>query len=184
LGDEVVGADRDTIEKLIDGRLPWPQLHSLISAYKDSDRFGVYRELLQQRVLWTDPIVLPLTPKLFIVDGGNAGIIKCECGRSFGDYRKNWKHEASIRVRRSAAELEEVFGPLACDADWMEVREFICPGCASLLEVETAVPGYPFIHDFVPDLHAFYQDWLREQPPAWALASSSPARGATGGALP
>jgi acetone carboxylase gamma subunit len=172
LGDEVVDADAQTIEKLIDGRLPWPQVHNLISGYKSSDRFVVYRELLQQRVDWAERIVLPLTPKLFIVDAGDAGVIKCECGHSFGDYRKNWKEEARIRVRRSADELEELFGPLACDPDWMEVREFICPGCASLLEVETAVPGYPFIHDFVPDLHAFYQDWLAEDPPAWALASS------------
>ena len=47
-----------------------------------------------------------------------------------------------------------------CDPAWMEIREFICPGCATLLEVEACAPGYPVLHDFVPDLVGFYRDWL------------------------
>jgi acetone carboxylase gamma subunit len=38
----------------------------------------------------------------------------------------------------------------------MELREFICPGCYTLLEVEAVPPGYPVIFDFKPDLEAFY----------------------------
>jgi acetone carboxylase gamma subunit len=48
----------------------------------------------------------------------------------------------------------------------MEIREFICPGCASLLEVEAAPPGYPIVFDFLPDLEGFYREWLGRELPA------------------
>jgi acetone carboxylase gamma subunit len=40
------------------------------------------------------------------------------------------------------------------------LREYFCPGCLALLEVEAVPPGYPVIHDFVPDLEGFYEAWL------------------------
>ena len=42
----------------------------------------------------------------------------------------------------------------------MEIREFTCPECGTLHEVEAAAPGYPIVHDFEPDLEGFYRDWL------------------------
>jgi acetone carboxylase gamma subunit len=42
----------------------------------------------------------------------------------------------------------------------MELREFFCPGCARQLEVDACTPGYPIIHDFLPDLQGFYSGWL------------------------
>ena len=160
--------DARTLGDLIDGRLPWPRLHQTMSAYKDPDRFRTYRQVLQARLGWDEPVVLALTDKLFIVDAGDRGLVRCRCGQWFGDWRENWKHAAHIAVRRSAEELEALFGPLACDPEWMEIRELVCPGCASVLEVETAVPGWPLLHDFEPDLAAFYRDWLDEPPPRWA----------------
>ena len=35
--------------------------------------------------------------------------------------------------------------------DWMILREFYCPRCASLLDVENVPQGYPFIFNFLPD---------------------------------
>ncbi len=52
-------------------------------------------------------------------------------------------------------------GRYACDPDWMEIREFICPGSATLLEVEAAPPGTPIVFDFLPDLETPYRDWLK-----------------------
>jgi acetone carboxylase gamma subunit len=40
------------------------------------------------------------------------------------------------------------------------LREFFCPGCKTLLEVDAAPPGYPISHDFLPDLEGFYREWL------------------------
>ena len=85
----------------------------------------------------------------------------CECGKSFGDYRRNWKLKANIRVRDSVKTLREIYPTSDLpDPRWMEIREFICPDCGTLHEVEACAPGYPIVHDFEPDLDGFYRDWL------------------------
>ena len=45
------------------------------------------------------------------------------------------------------------------------LREYFCPGCKTLLEVEAVPPGYPISHDFVPDLEGFYGEWLGRELP-------------------
>ncbi len=40
------------------------------------------------------------------------------------------------------------------------MREFYDPIDGTLLYVETVPPGYPIIHNFEPDLEAFYTEWL------------------------
>ncbi len=47
----------------------------------------------------------------------------------------------------------------------MELREFYCPGCHALLEVEAVPQGYPIVFDFLPDLETFYAQWLGENLP-------------------
>jgi acetone carboxylase, gamma subunit len=87
--------------------------------------------------------------------------IKCECGHNFCDYRENWKLEALIHVRDSEEELLEIYPEkMHGDPRWSTLREYFCPGCKTLLEVEAVPPGYPVIHDFVPDLDGFYEEWL------------------------
>jgi acetone carboxylase gamma subunit len=159
-----------TIRDLVDRQLPWPQLHQMMSSYKDPDRFQKFRSVLQERVPWNDRILLPLTEHLYIVEAGESAVVKCDCGHVFGDYRENWKIEALVYVRRTEGEIAEIYGRFGCDPEWMELREFICPGCAALLEVESAIPGYPIIFDFKPDLVSFYREWLHEDPPAWLEA--------------
>jgi acetone carboxylase gamma subunit len=158
---------KTVIRDLIDGRLPWSQTHQVMSAYKDTDRFEQYVEILQERASWDNRILLPLTDHLSIVEAGEQAVVKCECGHEFGDYRLNWKLSALIKVRRTEADVEEIYGPFGCDPEWMELREFICPGCLALLEVDAAVPGYPIVFDFRPDLVTLYRDWLHQEPPAW-----------------
>ncbi|TGR94552.1 acetone carboxylase subunit gamma, partial [Mesorhizobium sp. M1C.F.Ca.ET.188.01.1.1] len=100
--------------------------------------------VLQERVGWKDPILLPVGDHLFICQSGNERVTKCECGHSFGDYRKNWKLKAAIIVRDSEETLREIYPNSDLpDPDWMEIREFICPQCGTLHEVEAAAPGYP-----------------------------------------
>jgi len=153
--------DREEIEQLIDGRLPWPRVRAIISSPKDDDRFDKYLEILQGRVPWKERILLPLAEHLYIVEKDDERIVKCDCGYEFGDYRVNWKLEALIYVRDTEEKLEEVFyGPRKPDPDFCDVREYYCPGCGAQLEVETLPVGYPAIFDFLPDLDAFYRDWL------------------------
>jgi acetone carboxylase gamma subunit len=34
----------------------------------------------------------------------------------------------------------------------MVLREFYCPGCGKMLDVEAVPPGYPLIFNFEPEL--------------------------------
>ena len=163
-----VGNDypKDVIRDLIEGTLPWEQTRQIMSGYKDAGRFKTYIQVLQEQVRWDDRILLPLGEHLFIVLDGNVGTVKCTCGHTFGDFRSNWKLEANILVRNDEESLREILGRGGPDPEWQEVREFICPGCATLLEVDVAIVGHPVVFDFQPDLVSFYRDWLAEPLPA------------------
>jgi len=154
--------DRATLSDLLDGKLPWTEVHHIMSAFKDPDRFDKMLAIHQSRVAWKDRILLPCGENLYIVETADGRrIVKCACGQELGDYRQNWKLEALVRVRSTQAEIEELYPRmLAATAGWMELREFICPGCKTLLEVEAVPPGYPVVQDFQPDLEAFYAEWL------------------------
>lgn len=84
--------DKKTLEDLMDARLQFPQVKSIMSAYKDSDRFMKYIEILQERVTWDERILLPYGLHLYIVENKDGRrLVKCDCGHEFGDYKKNWK---------------------------------------------------------------------------------------------
>lgn len=152
---------KDEIRDLIDGKLPWSRVRTIISSPKDEDRYDKYVEILQERVPWKDRILLPLTEHLYIVEKDGERITKCHCGYEYGDYRENWKLKALIHVRDTEEKLDEVFfGPRKPDPKLCSVREYYCPGCGAQLEVETVPVGYPAIFDFLPNIDALYRDWL------------------------
>jgi len=154
---------KDLIRDLIDGRLPWQTTKQIMSDFKDDGRFETYLEILQGRVPWKERILLPIGEHLYIVQKGRDRIVKCDCGHEFGPYTENWKLSASIYVRDNQEKLEEIYpGARKCDPDWMEIREYYCPGCQTQLETEAVTPGYPIVFDFVPDLEGFYRDWLKQ----------------------
>jgi acetone carboxylase, gamma subunit len=149
------------IEQLVDGQLPWPRVQEIMKDAKDSDRFEKWVAILQKRVPWSEQILLPLTPALFIVQKGSERIVKCRCGQEFGDYRVNWKLNASIYVRDNEESLSGVYrGREQPDPQWIQVREYYCPGCSTQLEVEAVPRGTPPDFEFLPDLDTFYRDWL------------------------
>ncbi len=153
---------KEIIRDLIDSKLPWSMIHSILSSFKDPDRFGMYLTILQERVTWKERILLPYGLHLYIVQKDQSKVVKCDCGFEFGDYKRNWKLSALIYVRETDESLSEIYPTLmAGDSNWTTVREYYCPGCKSLLEVEAAPPGYPIICDFIPDLDALYGKWLR-----------------------
>jgi N-methylhydantoinase B/acetone carboxylase alpha subunit len=158
-GIEVGGEE---LSELLDGTLPGPRVRSIQSGYKDSARFDTYLTLLQERVEWDDRILLPFGEHLFIVAAsGGRRLVKCDCGHEFCDYRENWKLHARIYARTTEAEFREIYpAKMHGDPEWNELREFYCPGCLTMLEVEAVPPGYPPVHDFVPDLEGFYEEWL------------------------
>lgn len=153
--------DISEIEALVDGQLPWPRVQEIMKAPKDAGRLHQWVQILQSRVSWPEKILLPLTPHLFIVEKGQDRVVKCNCGQEFGDYRINWKLSALIYVRDSEKALGEIYrGWELPDAKWIQLREYYCPGCGAQLEVEAVPRGCPPDFEFLPDLDAFYGEWL------------------------
>jgi acetone carboxylase gamma subunit len=153
--------DIHELEQLVDGELAWSRVQEIMKAGKDSDRFDKWVQILQGRVAWSETILLPLTPHLFVVQKGKERIVKCGCGHEFGDCRVNWKLYASIYVRDSEEKLSDVYrGREQPDPNWCQIREYYCPGCAAQLEVEAVPRGCPPDFDFLPDLDTFYREWL------------------------
>ena len=160
--------DTQRLRELVDEKLPRAEIRAIQSSYKDADRFDKYLMVLQERVPWDDQIVLPFGEHLFIVaKGSDRYVAKCDCGHEFCDYRENYKLECLIHVRDSEEKLLEIYPKMMHgDPRWEEIREYFCPGCVTLLEVEAVAPGYPVVHDFLPDLEGFYTEWLGRQVPA------------------
>ena len=129
---------RTKIADLIDGTIDDDTLHQMLSTPKDPERFATYVEILQERMPWGDRIVLPLGPKLYIVQlkTSKEWKIRCECGHDFCGWRENWKLHAHIHVRDSAAKMEEIYPKLMTPStDWQVLREYYCPHCATLHDV-------------------------------------------------
>lgn len=156
----------EDLEALIDGRLDAEALHAIVTTSRSEDRFRRVLAILQQRSGWSERILLALSDHLFIVLKEDERIVRCSCGHEFGDWRGNWKLGALILVRDTRDALEEIYpGMSAPDPRLGEVREYICPGCGVLLDVEAVPRGYPVIFDALPDLDAFYRDWLGDPLP-------------------
>jgi acetone carboxylase gamma subunit len=161
--------DRKTLEDLIDGLLPFSQVHQILSSFKDADRFDKYVSILQDRVPYKDKILLPYGLHLNIVLKQNGDrVVKCDCGHEFCEHTINWKEHSNVFVRDTEDKINEVYPKyMGCDSKWMVLREFYCPECYALLEVEAVPPGYPFVFDFKPDIDAFYNEWLKKPVPSY-----------------
>jgi len=150
---------KENIRRLVDGELPLEMVHELVRMpSKDEDRFWKYLEVLQERVEWPERILARLSDHLYVVakeDGGR--VTKCDCGQEFGDYRVNWKLGCLVHCRRSEEQVREVFTVVAPDPDYVEVREYYCPGCQSQLGVEVVPVGYPPLFEVLPDVDAVHE---------------------------
>ena len=162
----MVKYDEKTLERMIDGDLTWEELKPIISGRKDPDRFDKIINILQNRVPWKEKILLPLHEHLYIVAKEGERIVKCDCGYEFGDYKVNWKTKCRVRVRDTEESIGELYPKyMGCDPEWEELREYICPGCLTILDVEAVPPGYPTIFNFLPDIDSFYEKWLGKKAP-------------------
>ena len=159
--------DKRTIEELMDGKLPFSKVHEILRSFKDPDRFDKVLEIIQERVSYDDKIILPYGLHLNIVQKKSGErIVKCDCGHEFCEYTTNWKEHANVYVRDTEEKINEVYPKyMGCDPKWMILREFYCPSCFTMLEVEAVPPGYPFVFDFQPDIDAFYTEWLKREVP-------------------
>ena len=151
----------EIIKRLAEGTLDSDALLELQRAAKDEDRFERIIKAEQERVPWNDKIILCLQEHLYIVEKSNGDrIVKCTCGYEFGDYKQNWKESALVYVRDTEEKLEEIYrGPRKPDPNWVILREFYCPGCATQLDVEVVMPHHPIIFNFLPD----FEEWEKRK---------------------
>ena len=169
-GSGAIGAggslERETLGALVDEKLARREVRRIQSSFKDAGRFDNWVSVLQERVPYDDPIVLPVGEGLNVVHGPERLVIRCDCGHDFCEPSRNWKLEALVRIRDTVEAMREVYPQMAhADPEWMELREFHCPSCGRQLEVEAAPPGYPVVHEFLPDVEGFYRGWLGREVP-------------------
>jgi acetone carboxylase gamma subunit len=152
---------------LVRRELAWPDLLKLMRQPKSPERFDETLRAYQETVGWKEQILLPLGENLFIVAKAGKAIIKTAAGAELCAWNENWKMKCRVIVRRTPAELSEVFPAqhLTIDTDLVELREFYCPVSGTLLDVDCVPPCYPVEVDFTPDLEAFYSGWLERPLP-------------------
>ncbi len=142
----------ELIRDLLRDRLSSQEIERLQRHEKDAGRARQVLRLEQERLGWSDPILLCLQEHLYVVEKpGGTRVVRCDCGQEFGDCRRNWK-EAALVHERDGSDGEVYRGPRIADPDWTILREFYCPECATQLDVEVVPRGYPFIFNFEPDL--------------------------------
>lgn len=154
--------EKHRVRQLIDGELSWDELRNeVLPDPKDPDRFQKTREVLQEQVDWDDPILVPLNDHLYVVGTDEGRVVRTHCGEDLCDAADNWKKSCQVRVREDDDELEEIYPEYMHVApDWtFELREWYCPGCYELVDVDAVPVGYPVLTPFDPDIDTFYEEW-------------------------
>lgn len=167
-------SSREIIRDLERSDVTWEEIRQILQQRKTSDRFAEYRQALSETTPFGDGVLMRLTEYLYIVrepDGSH--LVRCgQCSHDFGDPRVNWKLSANVRVRRTREEFLEIYyyEEVCPEPGVAEVREYYCPGCFTLLNVECVPVGYPPVFEFLPDLGSVYADILHEpEPQDWTF---------------
>ena len=154
---------RETLADLLDEKLSRRAVKDIQSSIKDPDRFEKWLEVLQERVDYDDRIVLPYGEGMNIVRRAADGelVIRTDAGADLCRWDQNWKMHAPMFVRDSDELYREIYPELGHpEGEWQELREFYCPLSGRLLETEAVPPGYPVMHEYLPDIEGFYKGWL------------------------
>jgi N-methylhydantoinase B len=161
---EVTG---ETLADLLDEKLSRRAVKDIQSSIKDPDRFDKWVSLLQSRVDYDDPIVLPYGEGMNIVRTADGDLmIRTDAGADLCRWDQNWKLHVPMFVRDNDDLYREVYPELGHpEGDWQELREFYCPISGRLLETEAVPPGYPVMHEYLPDIEGFYKGWLGREIP-------------------
>lgn len=164
--------EKHRVSQLIDGQLSWDELRNeVLPDPKDPQRFQKTRAVLQERVDWEDPVLVPLNDHLYVVGTDDGRVVRAHCGEDLCSVDENWKRSCQVRVRADD-DLGEIYPDYMHVApDWaFELREWFCPGCYELIDVDAVPVGYPVIQPFEPNIDAFYEEWLDRPAPDRAEA--------------
>jgi N-methylhydantoinase B/acetone carboxylase alpha subunit len=164
----VSSMSKETLADLVDEKLSRRAVKDIQSSIKDPDRFDKWIALLQERASYSDPIVLPYGEGMNIVRRRSDGelMIRTDAGADLCRFDQNWKLHTVMYVRDTIESYREIYPELGHpDPEWQELREYYCPASGQLLETEAVPPGYPVIHQFLPDIEGFYRGWLGRELP-------------------
>jgi N-methylhydantoinase B/acetone carboxylase alpha subunit len=154
---------RETLADLLDEKLSRAAVKEIQSSIKDPGRFDLWVSILQERVPYDDPIVLPYGEGMNVVRRLSDGelVIRTDAGADLCRWDENFKLHVPMFVRDTDELYREIYPPLAHpEGTWQELREYYCPVSGTLLETEAVPPGYPALHEYLPDLTGFYEGWL------------------------
>ncbi len=154
--------DKDRVRRLIDGELTWEELRNeILPDPKDTNRFEKVLAVLQERVDWDDPILVPLNDHLYVVGTADGRVVRGACGEDLCTAGENWKRACDVRVREDEAEFDDLYPEyMSVAPDWsFQLREWFCPGCYALVDVDAVPVGYPVVTPFEPDIDTFYEEW-------------------------
>jgi acetone carboxylase gamma subunit len=121
---------KELLADLLDEKLPRHTVREIQSAIKDRDRFDTWLELLQERVPYDDPIVLPYGEGMNIVRrlSDSELVIRTDAGADLCAWNENWKMHTVMFVRDTDETYEELYPKLGRpDPRWQELREYYCP---------------------------------------------------------
>jgi acetone carboxylase gamma subunit len=92
------------------------------------------------------------------------------CNHEVGPARQPYKEGLLVYVR----DPREIHAPIldpkryeftfAPDAKWVQILEFYCPSCATMIEVEYLPPGHPPVVDMEFDIDALKEQWKDRKP--------------------
>ena len=125
--------------------------------------------MLQERVPYDDPIVLPAGEGLNIVRRRLDGQLtyRCDCGHDFCAHNRNWKMDAVVHVRETGARCSRSTrrwpGPIRSSS---RSASTTAPRARASSRWRPSSPGYPVVHEFLPDVEGFYRGWLGREVPA------------------
>ena len=86
--------------------------------------------------------LLPMGECLEVVSVDNRLVVKCKCGCDLGDVDKNWKEQTAVRSVGA-----EAAGPRCKLHKDLEMLEFLCPDCGTLLTIDIKKRDEPLIFD-------------------------------------
>jgi N-methylhydantoinase B len=102
-----------------------------------------------------DGVVRPWSPEsqgvrlseaLYYDTGQRPPAYRCRCGQTLGSADLPYK-ELAAQARYPVQHIGPEVNPARIGGDRFELREFYCPGCFTLLEVEIARPSDPLLDD-------------------------------------
>jgi acetone carboxylase gamma subunit len=87
-----------------------------------------------------------LSEALFYDRSGDPVVYRCRCGHALGSADLPYK-ELAAQARYPVQRIGPEVNPYRVGGKRFELREFYCPGCFTLLEVEIARPANPIVDD-------------------------------------